>query len=196
LINSGQIVSVADIEADPDYDLPALRPITSVRSMMGVPLLRQGKAEGAFFLGRLEPGAFDERQCELIQSFADQAVIAIENARLFEEVQARNGVHRARPGKRIETEALIPAKIHPMADFMRIPGTRMFDFRRQGGRAIRLVPSPAMKKVWAAVTPGEKAMGGHGRHLRCRLCAGSKAEEHSAFGEFQNSSTPPFIVVN
>jgi len=58
---------------------------------MGVPLLKEGKVEGVFFLGKPEPGAFSARQGELIQTFADQAVIAIENVRLFDEVRARTG---------------------------------------------------------------------------------------------------------
>ena len=64
---SSRVVSVADIEADPDYDLAAIRPITSVRSMLGVPLLRDSTAEGVFFLGKLEPGAFSDRESELFR---------------------------------------------------------------------------------------------------------------------------------
>src|SRR4051812_31986170 len=86
---TGCSVNVADIEADPDYDLEAIRPITSVRSMLGVPLLRGLTAEGVFFLGKREPGAFSERESELVQTFADQAMIAIENMRLFDAVNAR-----------------------------------------------------------------------------------------------------------
>ena len=57
--------------------------------MMSVPLLRNGELEGVFTLMRREPGLFAPRQVELVQTFADQAVIAIENVRLFDEVQAR-----------------------------------------------------------------------------------------------------------
>ena len=53
------------------------------------PLLRDGRVEGAILLTRREPGRFSARAIELAQTFADQAVIAIENVRLFEEVQAR-----------------------------------------------------------------------------------------------------------
>ena len=56
-----------------------------------MPLLSKERVEGAIVLTRLEPGGFPSRQIEILQTFADQAVIAIENARLFDEVQARTG---------------------------------------------------------------------------------------------------------
>ncbi len=89
VILASQIVNIADVEADAGYDLASIRKVSGIRSMMGVPLLRNGRAEGVFFLGRNEADAFSDGQCELVQTFADQAVIAIETARLFEEVQAR-----------------------------------------------------------------------------------------------------------
>ncbi len=59
------------------------------RTPAGVPLLGKGGIEGALVLTRKEPGHFTERQIDIVQTFADQAVIAIENVRLFDEVQAR-----------------------------------------------------------------------------------------------------------
>jgi len=85
---SGHAEHVPDILADPEYDTAMLR-FSNTRALMGVPLLRDGQVDGVFFLGRPDPGAFSARQAELVQTFADQAIIAIENVRLFEEVQAR-----------------------------------------------------------------------------------------------------------
>ena len=83
------IVQVPDVMRDEDYDYHGGEIIGNYRSIFGVPLLRNGELEGVFTLMRREPGDFTPRQVELVQTFADQAVIAIENVRLFDEVQAR-----------------------------------------------------------------------------------------------------------
>ncbi|PZV35873.1 GAF domain-containing protein [Mesorhizobium kowhaii] len=86
---SGRVQNNPDVLSDPEYDFPTLDEHGTVRAALGVPLLRDGKVDGVFFIGRTEAGLFTERQSELVQTFADQAVIAIENVRLFDEVQAR-----------------------------------------------------------------------------------------------------------
>ena len=85
---TGQIHAIPDVLEDPDYVLP-ISGVNRTRSVLGVPLLRGEVVQGALLLARLEPGPFEPRQIELMRTFADQAVIAIENARLFDEVQAR-----------------------------------------------------------------------------------------------------------
>ncbi len=87
-IAGGQTVCIPDVLADPEIDLPAT-PLAGIRAALSVPLLRDGKVEGVMTLSRQIPGPFTDRQIELVSTFADQAVIAIENARLFDEVQAR-----------------------------------------------------------------------------------------------------------
>ncbi|HEX7561832.1 MAG TPA: GAF domain-containing protein [Bradyrhizobium sp.] len=85
---SGKVEAVPDILEDPDYTLPVVS-LNKTRSVIGVPLLGKDRLEGVLAMTRTEPGHFTQRQIELVQTFADQAVIAIENVRLFDEVQAR-----------------------------------------------------------------------------------------------------------
>jgi GAF domain-containing protein len=85
----GKFVHIPDVEADPDYTFAKNRPATvkPSRTMLGVPLLREEKSIGVFVLTRTVVQPFDAKQIDLIRTFADQAVIAIENARLLNELR-------------------------------------------------------------------------------------------------------------
>jgi signal transduction histidine kinase len=82
-------VHIPDFLADPEYKQPDAPNVFGVRAGLGVPLMREGNVVGVLTVVRNEPRAFSQKQIELVETFADQAVIAIENVRLFDEVQAR-----------------------------------------------------------------------------------------------------------
>ncbi len=85
----GRMVHIPDVLADPEFTMLAAQKFGGFRTGLGVPLLREGMPIGVFFLTRNEVDPFTPKQVELLTTFADQAVIAIENVRLFDEVQAR-----------------------------------------------------------------------------------------------------------
>jgi GAF domain-containing protein len=88
---AGTVVHIPDRELDPDFQFEGAENALGrrVRSILGVPLLRNGAVEGVFVVFHHELRPFTQRQIELVEGFSDQAVIALENARLFNEVQAR-----------------------------------------------------------------------------------------------------------
>jgi signal transduction histidine kinase/DNA-binding response OmpR family regulator len=82
-------VQILDAQTDPDYKLRKAQELGGYRAMIGTPLLREGIPIGVFGLARNSVRPFTDKQIELLTTFADQAVIAIENTRLLDEVQAR-----------------------------------------------------------------------------------------------------------
>ena len=86
----GRVIHIPDVQADPQYSWSEVaQKLAGYRTILGVPLLREGIPIGVMALTRSEVRPFTDKQIDLVTTFADQAVIAIENVRLFEAVQAR-----------------------------------------------------------------------------------------------------------
>jgi PAS domain S-box-containing protein len=117
------IEHIPDVNADPDYQHRSVAEIVTFRSLVAVPmLLRDGQPIGTIAVARSEVGFFPQRQIELLQTFADQAVIAIENVRLFEEVQARTREltealeYQTATSELLNTISRSPAQVQPVLD--------------------------------------------------------------------------------
>ena len=86
----GKPVHIPDVQTDPEYTMVDISRRTGYHTILGLPLLREGNPIGVVILGRTAIRPFTEKQIELATTFADQAVIAIENVRLFEEIQDKS----------------------------------------------------------------------------------------------------------
>jgi len=88
-VRSRAVIHDPDMLADPGYETKEAARASGFRSGLGVPMTCEGEVIGAIFVGRSKPGLFSERQVELLKTFADQAVIAVQNVRLFNQLEAR-----------------------------------------------------------------------------------------------------------
>jgi GAF domain-containing protein len=157
-----QLVHVPDVLTDPDYTRFDAQRIAGYRAVLGAPLLREGKVVGVIFLTRTRPEPFTEKQIELVKTFADQAIIAIENTRLFDEVQAKTRDLEESLRQQTATAEVLkvissaPGELEPVFRAMLENATRICEarfsnlFLREGDafRAVAVHGDPAYVESW------------------------------------------------
>jgi GAF domain-containing protein len=121
---TGEVVILADTESRPDHVLREMARVRGYRSMLGVPMLRDGVPIGTISVTRAEPGGFDEKTVGLLKTFADQAVIAIGNARLFNETQEALERQTA-TAEILRVISQSPADVRPVFDSIVLAAVRL-----------------------------------------------------------------------
>ena len=166
------VVHVTDFESDPDVSEASRRAAADrgYRSMVGVPMLRHDDVIGVINVGKSQPGPFAEQQVALLQTFAEQAVIAIENARQFQEQEAGNRDLREALEQQTATSEILrvisgsPTDVQPVLDAVaeaaaRLCGANDTVIRRVDGDVLSLwahygsIPLPAFDDRFP-LTPG------------------------------------------
>jgi two-component system NtrC family sensor kinase len=123
VIASGKIEVIADVLADPEMEMPP-DSLKNIRAALGVPMLRDDRVEGVMVLTRPESGPFSQSQIGLVQTFADQAVIAIENTRLIHEI--RQALERqSATADILKVIASSPSDVHPVFDAIAARANRL-----------------------------------------------------------------------
>jgi two-component system, NtrC family, sensor kinase len=132
VIGSGKVEVIPDVLEDPDMEMPA-GSLIRIRATLGVPMLRDNKVEGVLVLTRREPGPFTKSQIDLTQTFADQAMIAIENARLFDEVQTKTADlqeslrHQTATSEVLQVISRSPGELSPVFETILASATSICD---------------------------------------------------------------------
>jgi GAF domain-containing protein len=132
VIASGKVEVIPDVLEDPDMEMSA-GSLNKIRAALGVPMLRNDKVEGVIVLTRPEPGPFSKSQIDLVQTFADQAMIAIENARLFNEVQTKTAdlqeslQHQTATSEVLEVISRSPGELDPVFQTILASATSICD---------------------------------------------------------------------
>ncbi|MEE8153478.1 MAG: GAF domain-containing protein, partial [Phycisphaerales bacterium] len=155
------VEQIPDVHADPDYKHRALTRIVPLRSVVAVPLLREGNAIGAIAVSRTEAGRFLAKQIELLKTFADQAVIAIENVRLFNETK-ESLERQTATAEILKVISSSPTEVQPVFDAIVQSGLKLFSGAAVGvalpdGDEVRLAAvaevDPASEVAWRSRFP-------------------------------------------
>src|SRR5262245_20500088 len=184
IIRAGTVYRAADVEAEPEWrsrteEIRNANRARGVRSQLAVPMLRRGSAIGVINLTHRAVGAFSDAHVELVKTFADQAVIAIENVRLFKELQASNrelataldtqtatsDILRVISASRTDAQPVFDAIV---ANAVRLLGAYMSALTRRAGDRIELAAFTGIDDAGAAALKARFPMSLHaeGSHAR------------------------------
>ena len=132
VVQEGRALQIVDVAADREYQFSEAMTMAKIRTLLGVPLMREGEAIGVLNLARQRVEPFDQRQIEVVKTFADQAVIAIENARLSSELRQRTD----ELGRSVDELRALGEVSQAMNSTLDLE-TVLVHYCRQGGAALR-----------------------------------------------------------
>ena len=171
----GKVVHIADVQADPEYTFVEAQRLGDFRTVLGVPMLREGVPIGVLALTRSEVRPFTDKQIELVSTFADQAAIAIENTRLLNELRERTAQLEAQSQEVVTLNQQLEKRV---AD-------QVGEIERMG-RLRRFLPPQVADLIVASGT--EKQLESHRREITALFC------DLRGFTGFSESSDPEDVM--
>jgi GAF domain-containing protein len=170
----GKVVHIPDVLADPDYTFTESQKVGHFLTILGVPMLRQGVPIGVLALTRSEVRPFTDKQVELVSTFADQAAIAIENVRLFEEIQDKSRQLEAANRHKSQFLASMSHELRtPLNAIIGLTEMMVSNAALWHGKSGELLPrAPGWHASPRAYQPGARPLEDRGRQARTQSYGG------------------------